>query len=126
MFLAGLAAALAAAIPFNVGVAFQALEVGLGHWPNAAAWGAVAGALGVCATVTGMSAFQRCPATIVVPVSTALQTFLPIIVEPVFLRERFHSFTTELLPMGAGIVIAIAGVVLVGRDPAVGRLAAGG
>jgi len=53
-------------------------------------------------------------------------TFLPIIVEPVFLRERFHSFTTELLPMGAGIVIAIAGVVLVGRDPAVGRLAAGG
>ena len=54
------------------------------------------------------------------PAATAISS------EPVFLRERFHSFTTELLPMGAGIVIAIAGVVLVGRDPAVGRLAAGG
>ena len=58
--------------------------------------------------------------------STALQTFLPIVLEPVFLRERYHSFATEVLPAGIGIVIAIAGVVLVGRDPAVGRLAAGG
>ena len=44
---------------------------------------------------------------------------------PLFLRERYHSFATELLPTGIGLVVAIAGVVLVGSDPAVGELAAG-
>jgi hypothetical protein len=125
----GLALAIASGLGFagaNIATKLASDDVGLGHWPNAAAWGVVAGALGVCATVTGMSAFQRCAATVVVPVSTAVQTFLPIVLEPLFLRERFHSFTTELLPILAGMAIAIAGVVLVGRDPAVGRLAAGG
>ena len=125
----GLALAIASGVGFagaNITTKLASDDVGRGHWPNAAAWAAVAGALGICATITGMSAFQRCAATIVVPVSTAVQTFLPIVLEPVFLRERYHSFATELLPVGAGLVIAIAGVVLVGRDPAVGRLAAGG
>ena len=110
----------------NIATKLASDDVGAGHWPNAAAWGAVAAALGVCATLTGMSAFQRCAATVVVPISTAIQTFLPIVLEPVFLRERYHSFATQLLPVGAGLVIAIAGVVLVGRDPAVSKLAAGG
>ena len=38
-----------------------------------------------------MTAFQRLAATVVVPVSTAVQTFLPIVLEPFFLREHWSS-----------------------------------
>jgi hypothetical protein len=72
-----------------------------------------------------MSAIQRCAATMVVPVSTAVQTFLPVVLEPLFLQERYRSFATQVLPVTAGVVIALAGVALVGRDPAVSDLAAG-
>jgi drug/metabolite transporter (DMT)-like permease len=125
----GLLLALASGVGFagaNVATKLASDDVGLGHWPNAAAWGVAAAALGVCATITGMSAFQRCAATVVVPVSTAVQTFLPIILEPLFLREHYTSFAAQLLPIGAGMAIATLGVVLVGRDPAVGKLASGG
>ena len=124
----GLGLAITSGVGFagtNIATKLASDDIGLGHWPNAVAWGAVAAALGVCATITGMSAFQRCAATVVVPVATAVQTFLPIVLEPLFLRERYHSFATELLPTGIGLVVAIAGVVLVGSDPAVGELAAG-
>lgn len=125
----GLFLALASGLGFagaNIATKLASDDVGYRHWPNVAAWGVVAGALGVCATITGMSAFQQLAATIVVPVSTAVQTFLPIMLEPLFLRERFHSFTTGVLPVGVGVLIAIGGVVLVGRNPGVGELAAGG
>src|SRR3954447_15974256 len=59
----GLALAIASGIGFagtNIATKLASDDVGLGHRPNAAAWGAVAAALGVCATLTGMSAFQRC------------------------------------------------------------------
>jgi uncharacterized membrane protein len=72
-----------------------------------------------------MSAIQRSTATMVVPVSTAVQTFLPVVLEPLFLQEHFRSFTTQLLPVAGGVAVAVAGVVLVGREPAVSRLAAG-
>ena len=72
-----------------------------------------------------MSAFQRTAATVVVPVSTAVQTFLPIVLEPFFLREQFNSFATQVLPTAGGVAVAVVGVVLIGRNPSVAELAAG-
>jgi drug/metabolite transporter (DMT)-like permease len=124
----GLLLAVASGVGFagaNIATKLASDAVGSGGWVTAAAWGVALAILGVGATLTSMSAIQRSTATMVVPVSTAVQTFLPVVLEPLFLQEHFRSFTTQLLPVAAGVAIAVAGVVLVGRDPAVSELAAG-
>ena len=110
----------------NVATKLGSDDVGTRTWIEAAGWAITVVVLGVVATVTSMSAIQRAAATMVVPVSTAVQTFVPIVLEPLFLREHYASFSTQLLPVGAGTLIAVGGVALVGRDPAVADLAAGG
>jgi len=125
----GIALAVAGGIGFadtNIATKLLSDNVGRGHWWNAVAWTAVAAAFGVTATIALMTAFQRCAATVVVPVSTAVQTFLPILLEPLFLRESFASAPLDGAPLLAGCVVALAGVVLVARVPAVSKLAAGG
>jgi len=57
--------------------------------------------MGTTATLVGMTAFQRLAATTVVPVSTSVQTFLPIVLEPVFLRERWASANLDGAPIAA-------------------------
>jgi uncharacterized membrane protein len=104
----------------NVATKLMSDNVGLRHWPNAAAWAVVALGMGVAATLTNMTAFQRAAATMVVPVSTAIQTFLPIVLGPVFLREHWGSS----LPIALGLAIAAVGTVLVARARAVGGLLA--
>jgi drug/metabolite transporter (DMT)-like permease len=124
----GLLLALASGVGFagaNIATKLASDAAGPGHWTNAAGWGLAIVVLGVGATLTSMSAIQRSAATMVVPVSTAVQTFLPVVLEPLFLQERYQSFSTQLLPVAVGVVVALAGVVLVGRDPAVSELAAG-
>jgi drug/metabolite transporter (DMT)-like permease len=119
---------------FATGAAFGATNVGtkllgdnfdLGHYGTAAAWGLAAAALGVVATIVNMTAFQRCPATTVVPVSTAVQTFLPIVLEPLFLREHWSSSAYGGAPLAGGLVLALAGVVLITASKAVSDMIAG-
>jgi drug/metabolite transporter (DMT)-like permease len=95
-----------------------------GHYGQAAAWGVAAFAIGVAATLVNMTAFQRRPATTVVPVSTAVQTFLPIVLEPFFLIERWGSAAADGVPVAAGLTIALAGVILLAGSPAVSDLIA--
>ena len=124
----GLVLAIASGVGFagaNIATKLASDDFGSRHWVNAACWSVVLVVLGIAATLTSMSAIQRSAATMVVPVSTAVQTFVPIVLEPLFLREHYESLATQLLPVGAGVVIAVAGVVLVGRDRAVSDLAAG-
>src|SRR6476661_3953162 len=99
----------------NIATKLLSDDVGIGHYLNASAWLAVATAVGIAATVTGMTAFQRAAATIVVPVTTAVQTFLPIALEPLFLRERWGSASLDGALLAAGLVVALAGTVLVAR-----------
>jgi uncharacterized membrane protein len=80
--------------------------------------------MGVVATLVGMTAFQRLAATTVVPVSTCVQTFLPIVLEPLFLRERWASANLDGAPIIVGLLIAMVGCVLVSRSPAVSDLIA--
>ena len=108
----------------NVATKLMSDDVGLRHWTSAAAWAIVGLIMGVVATLTGMTAFQRRDATTVVPVSTAVQTFLPIVLEPFFLREHWASADYGGGPIAAGVVVALLGAVLVSRTRAVSNLAA--
>jgi drug/metabolite transporter (DMT)-like permease len=109
----------------NIATKLMSDDVGLAEYGNAAAWAAAGLLLGVAATITGMTAFQRRRATTVVPVSTAVQTFLPIVLEPFFLRERWGAVRLAGAPILIGLVIALVGTVVVARNEALGKLAAG-
>ena len=96
----------------------------LGHYVNVAVWGLLALAMGVVATIVNMTAFQRRAATTVVPVSTAVQTFLPIVLEPLFLRERWGSAPDDGVPLVLGLLLALAGVVLLTSSKLVSEIIA--
>ncbi|HWX09876.1 MAG TPA: hypothetical protein VNY33_07850, partial [Gaiellaceae bacterium] len=95
------------------------------HFAQAAAWAVVGLFMGVAATITGMTAFQRRRATTVVPVSTAVQTFLPIVLEPFFLQERWAAARLAGMPILAGLLLALMGTLVVSRNEGLGKLAAG-
>jgi hypothetical protein len=108
----------------NVATKLLSDDIGSGHYVVAATWGVVGIISGIAATITGMTAFQRRRATTVVPVSTAVQTFLPILLEPFFLREHWTSAKFGGAPIGVGLVIALVGTVVVSRTRAVSDLSA--
>ncbi len=109
----------------NIATKLLSDDVGLRHWTQAVLWGVLGLALGVAATITGMTAFQRRRATIVVPLTTSVQTFLPLLLEPLFLTERWSSAEYDGAPIVAGVVVALVGTVLITRTDAVAQLAAG-
>ncbi|MBN9623219.1 MAG: hypothetical protein J0H06_09730, partial [Actinobacteria bacterium] len=110
----------------NVAMKLMADNLGHAHWPRAAAWLVVAALVGFGATVTGMTALQRAPATTVIPISTAVQTFLPVALEPLFLEESFRSADLEGLPLLVGMVVMLVGIVVLARTRHVSAIAAGG
>jgi drug/metabolite transporter (DMT)-like permease len=106
----------------NIATKLLSDDVGLGHYVNAASWTVVAAAAGVAATVTTMTAFQRTAATVVVPVTTAVQTFLPIALEPLFLRERWSTAPLDGVVLALGLVVVLAGTVVVARARSVSEV----
>lgn len=110
----------------NVATKLMSDDFNAGNYVVSAVWGLVALGLGIAATVTNMTAFQRRPATMVVPLTTAVQTFLPIVLEPFFLREAWASAEFSGLPIAGGLVVALLGTILVSRTRAVSELSASG
>jgi drug/metabolite transporter (DMT)-like permease len=108
----------------NVATKLLSDDIGSGHYVVAAGWAAVGLITGIAATITGMTAFQRRRATTVVPVSTAVQTFLPIVLEPFFLREHWTSAKLDGAPIGVGLLVALVGTIVVSRTRAVSELSA--
>ena len=106
----------------NVATKIVGDEINAGHPWTAAAWGAVVLADGVMATLVSMTAFQRIAAMIVVPVSTAVQMFLPIVVEPFFLQEHWGSAPYDGGPVFAGLVLTCVGSVAVSASHTVSDL----
>lgn len=109
----------------NVAMKLMADNIGHAHWPRAVGWLVVAGLAGFGATVTGMTALQRAPATTVIPISTAVQTFLPVALEPLFLEESFRSASLEGVPLLVGLVVMLVGIVVLARTPHVSAIVAG-
>jgi len=110
----------------NVATKLMSDDVGSRDFAGAVLWAAVGLGMGVAATLTGMTAFQRRPATIVVPLTTAVQTFLPIVMEPLFLREHWTSAPLGGAPIAIGLLITVIGTTLLARTRAVSKLASGG
>jgi drug/metabolite transporter (DMT)-like permease len=109
----------------NVAAKLMADDIGGNHFPEAAGWLAVAAFAGVAATVTGMTALQRRPATTVVPISTAVQTFLPVALEPLFLTESWRAAEGGGAILLAGLAVLLLGTVLVSRTRSVSTISAG-
>ncbi len=109
----------------NIATKLMSDDVGAAHLGIAGAWAAAGVALGVAATITNMTAFQRCRATVVVPATTMVQTFLPIVLEPLFLRERWGSAQLDGSLIIVGLIVALAGTGIVARDRSVSELVAG-
>jgi drug/metabolite transporter (DMT)-like permease len=109
----------------NIATKLLSDDVGLGHWVQATAWTVLGLGFGVAATITGMTAFQRRRATVVVPFTTSVQTFLPLLLEPLFLKEHWTSADYGGAPILIGVAVALIGTVLIARTDAVAELAAG-
>ena len=110
----------------NVATKLMSDDIGSHDFAGVVIWSAVGLGMGVAATLTGMTAFQRRPATVVVPLTTAVQTFLPILLEPLFLREHWTSAPLAGAPIVAGLLVAVVGTTLLARTRAVTELASGG
>jgi drug/metabolite transporter (DMT)-like permease len=110
----------------NVAMKLMADDFANDHFLQAGSWLAVAAVAGFGATVTGMTALQRAPATTVIPISTAVQTFLPVALEPLFLRESFREASLDGIPLLVGIAVMLAGIVLLARTRQVSAVAAAG
>jgi drug/metabolite transporter (DMT)-like permease len=106
----------------NIATKLMGDDVATATYGNAAVWAGVALAGGIAATITNMTAFQRRPATMVVPLITAVQTYVPIVLEPLFLRESWSTAPIDGAPIAAGLVLAAVGTTLVARTRAVGEL----
>jgi drug/metabolite transporter (DMT)-like permease len=109
----------------NVAMKLMADDFGNDHFLQAGSWLAVAAVAGFGATVTGMTALQRAPATTVIPISTAVQTFLPVALEPLFLAESFRDASLAGIPLLVGIAVMLVGIVVLARTRQVSALAAG-
>jgi drug/metabolite transporter (DMT)-like permease len=95
------------------------------HLVLAGVWLVVALVTGVAATVTEMTALQRRPATIVVPISFGVQTFLPVLAEPLYLREEWRSGAAGGMPLLLGLLLVLAGALALTRTRTVSALAVG-
>ena len=95
------------------------------HLWAAGIWAVIGLVFGVVATISGMTAFQLLAATVVVPVTTAVQTFLPILLEPLFLVEHWSSAKAYGIPLVGGTLLALAGTIAIGRQKGVAKLVSG-
>jgi drug/metabolite transporter (DMT)-like permease len=108
----------------NIATKLLSDGIDAGAWIVVLAWLGVAAATGVVALTTEMTALQRRPATFVVPVSFAIQTFLPIVFEPIYLTERWGSAALDGVPLIAGLLLIALGAIAVAQTRAVSALIA--
>lgn len=94
-------------------------------WLVVGVWLLAAAGTGVVALTTEMTALQRRPATFVVPVSFAIQTFLPVALEPIYLTERWGTAALGGAPLITGLVLIGLGAIAVAKTRAVSALVAG-
>jgi hypothetical protein len=118
----------ASALAYGAGnIATKLVSDGIddGAWVLVGVWLAVTAAISVVGLTTEMTALQRRPATFVVPVSFAIQTFLPIAFEPIYLTERWGSAAVDGIPLIVGLALIALGAIAVARTRAVSALAVG-
>jgi drug/metabolite transporter (DMT)-like permease len=108
-------------------IAIKLLSDGVnkGHYLVAGVWFAVVAVASGAAILSEMTALQLRPATVVVPISFATQTFVPILLAPFFLQEHWSGADAVGIPLLGGVVLIGFASVVVARRPAVGLLFTG-
>ncbi|UNO42956.1 DMT family transporter [Streptomyces sp. MST-110588] len=93
---------------------------GHGGWPDlVTSWQPYAVlVLGVCALVLVQSAFETAPLRMSLPALTAAQPLAGIVCGVGFLGDRLRLTTGALAWEAAGLAAVVAGIVLIGRHPA--------
>lgn len=109
----------------NIATKLLSDSLGAGAWLMAGIWVAVVISTGIAALVSEMTALQRRRATFVVPLAFAIQTFLPVMLEPIYLVERWGTAAFDGVPLIAGLLLVLAGGIAVARTRAVSVLTAG-
>ena len=124
----GMVIIVASAIGFgasNIATKLMSDDMNGHHYVVGGLWFLVALVTGVAAVLTEMTALQRLAATTAVPISFAIQTFLPIVLEPLFLRESLKTAEFGGAPVAGGMLLLLFGILLVARTRAVALLAGG-
>jgi drug/metabolite transporter (DMT)-like permease len=101
------------------------ISVSLGEnlWLAALIWLVVVLATAGIGLITQMTALQRRPATVVVPLGLGVQTFLPVLLEPLYFHERWGTSALDGVPLIAGLLLVLIGSVALARTRAVSTLA---
>jgi uncharacterized membrane protein len=110
----------------NIATKLMSDDFNADHVDSAIIWIVIAAGTGIAAILLEMTALQRAKATVVVPVSFAVQTFLPIVLEPLFLKERWATADYYGIPLFVGMVLLFIGTLTVSRTRAVTELVAAG
>jgi hypothetical protein len=108
-------------------IAIKLLSDGVnkGHYLVAGIWLLVVVVASGAAILSEMTALQLRPATVVVPISFATQTFVPILLAPFFLKEQWSGADAVSGPLLAGLGLILFASITIARRPAVSRLFAG-
>ena len=110
----------------NIATKLLADDASLGAWIGVGIWFAVTVLVSVAAITIEMTALQRRPASIVVPVWFAVQTFLPLLLEPLYLAPQWSTMALYIAPLAIGLVLVAAGAPWPCAARGVSTLAAGG
>jgi hypothetical protein len=78
-------------------------------------WAAAIGISAIVATVSEMTAFQRLPATKVVPGVFVLEAFVPVLMGPVLLRQPGHLDGASIAALGVAATLICAAIVVLAR-----------
>jgi drug/metabolite transporter (DMT)-like permease len=108
----------------NITTKLVSVSLGGDLWLPVLIWLAATLATTIIGLITEMTALQRRPATLVVPLNFAVQTFLPVLLEPIYLSERWGTAALDGMPLIAGLLLVLFGSVAVARTRAVSALAA--
>ncbi len=88
-----------------------------GHLLVAAAWALSTAAASGVGTLSEMSALQSRPAIQVAPVVFVTQTVVPIVLAPTLLEEHFTDTPLGGIPLGASLLLLLAGAAALARSP---------
>jgi drug/metabolite transporter (DMT)-like permease len=108
----------------NIIAKFVSISLSDGLWLSALIWLMIILVIVIVGLISQMTALQRLPATVVVPVTLGVQTFLPIALEPLYLHERWGTSALGGVPLIAGLLLVLTGSVVLARTRAVSILAA--
>lgn len=95
-----------------------------GNWLALLLWLAGSLAIAVIALITQMTALQQRPATLVIPLAFGVQTFLPVLLEPIYLQVRWGTAALGGVPLAAGLLLVFLGSMAVARTRTVSALLA--